>query len=198
MTLVPGWTWQTMHWLRRDAGDELVLDRVARLVLGDRRVGVRGSVPRLPGVGVRAGVDRRAVVGVDRRGRRCSRWTGSRRGGRWCPRKFSVGSSSRVLVRLTKTGSVRFAVPRPRTLSRARGPAVVLERVGDADLGREPAAALEDPQDVARLARLEPGQRVEERDDALDLRSPTRSAAGRSGAAAGRRSCCSSRRTAPA
>ena len=31
--------WQTMHWLVGIAAGELVLDRVARLVLRDRRVG---------------------------------------------------------------------------------------------------------------------------------------------------------------
>ena len=43
MTFVPGWMWQTMHWLVGIAGREPVLDRVARLVLRDRRVGVASS-----------------------------------------------------------------------------------------------------------------------------------------------------------
>ena len=48
MTLVPGWMWQTMHWLVGMAVREAVLDRVARLVLRDGRVGVVRCRPRLP------------------------------------------------------------------------------------------------------------------------------------------------------
>ena len=44
---------------------KLVLDRVARLVLGNRRVGAAKLVPRLPYLAYGPGVDRRAVVGVD-------------------------------------------------------------------------------------------------------------------------------------
>ena len=39
----PGWTWQTMHWLVGMRHGELVLDRMARLVLRDRRVGLEAQ-----------------------------------------------------------------------------------------------------------------------------------------------------------
>ena len=65
MTLVPGWMWQTMHWLVGMPVREAVLDRMARLVLRDRRVGIVRRRAAVAELGVRPGVDRRAVVGVD-------------------------------------------------------------------------------------------------------------------------------------
>ena len=56
------------------------------------------------------------------------------------------------MFRLTSTGSVRFSVPRPRVDQPRARPAGLLEPLGDADLRVEAAAALEDAQDVARLA----------------------------------------------
>jgi hypothetical protein len=50
--------------------------------------------------------------------------------------------------------------------ARARA-AGLLEPLGIAHLGAEAAAALEDPQDVARLRALEVGQRIEELHHAL-------------------------------
>src|SRR5947209_191477 len=48
----------------RDRGRETVLDGVAGLIFGDGRVGGK-AVALVPGPGVGAGVDERAVVGVD-------------------------------------------------------------------------------------------------------------------------------------
>ncbi len=65
------------------------------------------------------------------------------------------------------------AVAQPR----AR-PARLFQPLGNADLGPEAAAALEDAQDVARLRDLEARQRIEKRHDALAWPSPRASGGG--------------------
>ena len=146
-------------------------------------------------LGVRAGVDRRAVVGVD---------------------DVAGGAAAGAIV----AGVIVGAEEVERRIEQARflqadedGIGAVLgaeaavaqagarlagifQRSGNADLGAEAAAALEDAQDVARLADLEARQRIEERHDALRAHLFFASAAARSAAAAARRSCCSFRRSA--
>ena len=58
------------------------------------------------------------------------------------------------------------------------GPAGILQAVGDADLGPEPAAALEDAEDVARLRDLITRKRIEIGDDAVILAARPPSAGG--------------------
>ena len=58
-------------------------------------------------------------------------------------------------------------------------PAGLFVRIGNADLERLAAAALEDAQDVARLRHLAREQRLEERQDALAASISSASAAAR-------------------
>ena len=64
MTLVPGWTWQTMHWL---VGMPVV--NLCSIGWPGSSLGIVGSglsaQAQVAGGGVGAGVDRRAVVGID-------------------------------------------------------------------------------------------------------------------------------------
>ena len=64
MTLVPGWMWQTMHWL-------LGMESVNWWAIGwpEQFLGIVGSgeklVPLVAEAGIRPRMDRRAIVGVD-------------------------------------------------------------------------------------------------------------------------------------
>ena len=177
----------------RDAHGELVLDRMAGLVAGNGRIGLK----RQPGIaegGVRPGVDRRAVVGVDH-------VAGGAAAGAIVARMV-VGAEEverRVeepgLLQADEDGVGAVLGAQAAGAQAGLGLAGFFERVGDADLLRLAAAALEDPQDVARLRDLEARQRIEERHDSLVFHLEVASAAAQSEAAAARRSCCSFRRS---
>ena len=105
---------------RRDRVRELVLDRMARLVLAgssDRRwPSSRGCRTARTGPSAPASGRWRRP-----RGSRCSRWSGSRRGGRWCRGARAWGRTGASSGGSATPGSVRFSVPRPRWLSRLAG-----------------------------------------------------------------------------
>ncbi len=150
-----------------DCDGELVLDRVAGLVAGNGRVGLKRE-PLVAVGGVRAGVDARAVVGVDHVA------------GRAAARAKVAGvviRSQEVERRVEQAGFLKadehgigtvLGSQSPRAQSGAR-PARIFERVGNADLLRVAAAALEDSQDVARLRGFKARQGVQEWHDALVL-----------------------------
>ena len=148
-----------------DGVGELVGDGVARLVLGDRRVG-RGGRPAVAVLGVRAGVDAGAVVGVNDVARRAAATAvvaGVVVGAEEVQRR--VEQSRLVQTHQHRVGAVaRTEAAETQAGPRASG---FFEALGDADFRGEAAARLEDPQHVARLRRLEARQRLEVRHDAL-------------------------------
>ena len=98
--------------------------------------------PRLPNCAT-AGVDGLSVVGVDRRGTRCSRSSGSRRGGRWC-RGSSGSGRAAASCAADEDGVGAVRVPSPRTGEPFVRPAALGKRIRKADLrrrcvGRRPA-----------------------------------------------------------
>ena len=198
MTLVPGWMWQTMHWLVGMPAANWCSIGWPGSFLGDRRVGFWKLRPRLPNVGVRAGVDRRAVVGVDHvAGGAAARAivAGVVVGAQEVERRVE---EPRLAAGRSKTGSVRFWVPRPRSLRPARG------LPGSSNGSGMPISCGSRPP-RSKIRRTLPGCEASKRGSGsrngttpLTLDLPLASAAGRSGAAAARRSCCSSRRSAPA
>ncbi len=112
---VPGWMWQTMHWLDGMA-------RVNTCLMGwpDSFFGIVGSTVALSARCCRTARTSRSARASGRwrrsRGRRCSRWRGSRRDDRWCrettaPDRAGASSASRGTP-----GSVRNCVPKPRSL----------------------------------------------------------------------------------
>src|SRR5215831_10344789 len=152
MTVVPGWTWQSMHWL---VGMLLVLADHRVLVVAEAAAAV---------LGVRPGVNRRAVVGVD---------DVARSAARLAEVASMVVGPNEVRGRVEQTrlleadedrvGAVlgaKAAVTETRQDRPARG----LVLLGDADLAAELAAALEDAKHVTWLRHLEADQRIEERD----------------------------------
>ncbi len=196
MTLVPGWMWQTMHWLVGMAVVKRCCNRMARLVLGNGRVGIDG-LAAVAELGIRAGMDGGAVVGIN---------------------DMAGGAAAGAIVAGVVVGAeeIERRVEQPRSLQadkdrvgavlacrgrgaragRVAGPIPRVSR--DADFRIEAAAALEDAQDVAGLGDLEAGQRIEERNDALLGDLIRSSAAARFASAAACRSCCSFRRSGPA
>ena len=169
MTLVPGWMWQTMHWL---VGMRCPWRTCGRSDGPARPCGMVGSGREAqaawPYFGIGAGVDRRAVVGVD-----------DVAGGAAAGAVVAgmVVGAQEIERRVEQARLLQAEERRDRCGSRCRGRGS-LRRLrigrpgsssafGDADLGPELAAALEDAQDVARLRDLEARQRIEERHDAL-------------------------------
>ena len=144
---------------------ELVMDRVAALLLRDRGVD-RKALAAIAELRVGTGVDRRTVVGVDDMAARAAAGAvvagmvvGTEEVERWVEQpRLCEADHDRV-------GAV-FGAEAAVAQSRA-GPAVLLEAFGVAHLRSEAAAAFEDPQDVAGLRSFEPGQRIEGRDHRL-------------------------------
>ena len=163
---------------RRDRAGEGVLQRVARLVLRDGRVGGLGRSRGCPPRRRRPEFDRRAVVGVDD--------VAGAAAARAVVARVVVGAQERqqrdrarrVFWAPRTTGSVRFRVPGPRGREPLVGLARLLEGIGQADLELAPSAALEDAEGVAGLAQLPAREGHEERQHALLRASPRASAAG--------------------
>ena len=182
-----------------DGRGEPVLDRDGRV----RSWGWsgRGSElrPRLPSCGVGAGVDRRAVVGVDDVAGGAAAGAivaGVVVGAQEVERRVE---QARLAAGRRRPGRCGSAVPRPRMLSAGPRPA------GSSSIGSGMPISGGSRPPRSKMRRMLPGwrdlearQRIEVGHDALVARSPSRSAAARFAAAAGRRSCCSSRRSGPA
>ncbi len=161
----------THHALTRgDRAGEFMLDRVALLVLRDRGVGVPRQA-EVTGGGIRPGVHGRAVIRVDDVAGGAA--AGAIVAGvvvRAEEVERGVEQSRLGQADEHRVGAVLGA--EPSLGEAALGLAGVGERVGQADLADHPPAPLERPQGVARLARLEVGQGVEEVQDALLLAFP--------------------------
>ena len=151
----------------RDSARQLMRDRMPPLPLRHHRVWVPRR-PQVAGGGERAGIDGGTVVGVNHVTRRAT----------------ARPVVARVVVRAQEiergVEQPRFlesdqngvcAVLRaetPRAQSRFRLP-IILERVRKPHLLRVAPTALEDAEDVARLADLEAREGVEKRHDALEF-----------------------------
>ncbi len=194
--VVPGWTWQTMHWLVGIDGGEAVLDRVARLVSRDGRVGAEAGAA-VAELRVRTRGDSPAVVGVDD--------VAGRAAARSVVAGLVVGAKE-VGRRVEAAGSWsgRRRPGRCGSSCRARGPRrPVLGRPGSSKMSGMPTsrgmppASLEDTEHIARLTDLVARQGVEVGQDALGHGSRPPSAVAPSGAGAGRRSSRKPRRSEP-
>ena len=144
---------------------ELVVDGVAALLLGDRGVG-RKTLATVAELGVGAGVDRRAVVGVDdvAAGTAAGAVVAGMVVG---AEEVERGIEEPCLCEADEDGvgavfGAEAAVAQPRAW-----PAVLLEPFGVAHLGSKATATFEDPQDVAGLRPFESGQRIEGSDHGL-------------------------------
>ncbi len=149
----------------RDGAGELVFDRVALLLFGDHGVGGERE-PLVAELGERAGVGRRAVVGV-------GDVAGGAAGGAEVARV--VVAAHEIEQRVVQAGFLEIEVNGVDAVEGAEaalgeaagGAAGGLEGVGVAQLGLFLAAALEDAEDVGRLAEGVARERFEEGKEAL-------------------------------
>ncbi len=149
----------------RDSHSEPVPDRVARLIARDHGVSLSAQSLVAEG-GVRAGVDRRSVVGVDHVAGGAA--AGSIVAGMVVgPEEVERRVEQAGLLQADEDRVGAVAGPQSAGAQPGAGLAGVFKRVRNADLLRVAPATLEDPQDVPRLRHLEPRQRVEERHHGL-------------------------------
>ena len=148
---------------RWNRGREFVLDRMAGFVLGDRRIGVLAQ-PTMPRLSVRAGVHRRAIVGIDDVTRRATARpiiAGVIVGAEEVERR--VEQTSLLQPNENRVGAVLSTESAiAQTCSRT---ARFFACFRNTDFRTKASAPFKDAENVAGLSDLKARQRIEERDD---------------------------------
>ena len=144
---------------------ELVLDRMARLVLRNGRIDLR-AVRLIAVLGVGPGMHRRAIVGVDDMAGRAAAVA--------IIAGMIVGAGQRKdrieQARLLQAEKDRIGAQLGAEAAIAQldvGPPGIFFRIGIADLGALSPAALEDAQNIAGLRNFPAAQRIQVRQHAL-------------------------------
>jgi len=118
--LVPGWIWQTMHWLDGIERVNSCFDGMSGFVLGDGRINSR----TLSKVAVDRVVSRmfdERIIGIDYVARAASAGPGSLPADHLFLGTRAADPATRVFCKPRKVGSVRSKVPKPRSPSFTSG-----------------------------------------------------------------------------